>query len=88
MQNRLHIQYTVPPRYKKADFQDVISALINKTKLRVEDGYIKMGACRREREFEKFGKKFKIHIMALFGQVYIDIKEITSKDVPPLPPTT
>jgi hypothetical protein len=77
MQNRLSFKYTFPSRYKQTDFQDLIHSYIETTKLQVKNGYIRMGAGISSKEFERFGKKFKLTIFRAFGQVYIDIKEIT-----------
>ena len=79
--NRLPIAYKFPPNYKESDFADILTQLINNTKLGVENGNIKMGAFQKEKEFERFGKKFKVTLLAIVGQIYINIEEINVSSI-------
>jgi len=76
--DHLPIRYTIPKPYKKSDFGNIIDHLIDKTKLRVNGNGIKMGMFDREEIVERFGKKFKVRVFALFGKVKIEIEEVKS----------
>jgi hypothetical protein len=64
-----------PVGYKESDFADLIEDLQQRyaKKLSVENGAISFKIFSKGEYFERFGKKFYIHICAAFGQVYISI---------------
>jgi hypothetical protein len=75
MQDRLkfRLNYSLPGEYQIKDFSDIIEASLPKT----GPNYIELRCIDFEKEFERFGKKFKIHIFAIFGQVYITITQLS-----------
>lgn len=74
--NRLPIQYSLPQRYRQTDFQGIIDKVIEDSKIKVKDGLIQMKLIHREKEFERFGKKFKLNLMGMAGQIWIIINEL------------
>lgn len=75
MNRRLPIQCFVPRSCKRSDFKDVVTELIDNTKIKVEDGYINMRLIHREKEVIRFGRKFNVVLLAFFGHVHIYITE-------------
>lgn len=70
---KTRLNYSLPQPYKFTDFSDIIEASLPKT----GPNYIELRCVDFEKEFEKFGKKFKLHVFAIFGQVFITITELT-----------
>jgi hypothetical protein len=74
MQNR--IKNRLPPYHRFPQFKDIIDALIGKTKVRVDGGQIELSAVMRSEEFERDGKRFRILLLSVLGEVYVDIIEL------------
>lgn len=80
MQNRFLPIYT-PRGYKESDFSDIISDLKKRSSLDIEDGNITLRVFSKGEYFERFNKKFYIHIWSVLGEVGISVTEVTDDGI-------
>ena len=73
------ISCRLPPSYKNSDFADIIKKLSEETKIRVEDGLVKMDLKHKNTVIERFGKRFDVWLVAACGHVMITITELNEK---------
>jgi len=59
--------------------KNILAYLIDESKMRMENGRIRMGGIEKSGIVEKDGKRYKVDVMAFFGAVGIKIQEL--KDV-------
>jgi predicted metal-dependent phosphoesterase TrpH len=83
MQNRLQQNYFprylpiyIPKGYQENDFSDIITELKKRNFFDIEKGNITLRIYSKGEYFERFNKKFYIHIFSTFGQISISIIEV------------
>ena len=72
---RPSVSFAIPPTYTLDEFTETIENIIDET-VQHHGNFITLKLITKEKEFVHRGKKFKIELLAVMGEVTIKVTEV------------